>query len=366
MTLKASSASITVRIPNIDDLDAILSLLSKVFHKEFNREYISNKYFNNPMGACPVALVLAGGECVAFSGLLPVWFYHKDQKMKAALEADLAIIEAYRNIEVLLKLISLLKEQVIKEHILFSYSITNSNTASVMRVIWGKTFVAPVPALVKVLTYETGLKDTIPAAPILRTCLKSLSLINKMFFLLRTKPLLPMDIHQPDQLGHPFDIFSESLSVSDHRIRFSKDGAYLFWRYGQLPSGNSVRILTARSESGSLCAMAIVNVVEAKRLKRGRIYELCLQDVMPECKKRSFVKGVVRWFYSQNCDRIDCWNFSSDPLYPLLRKAGLVPRPKQDLQISYMMHDTRANGSLNAILRKSENWSFALGDTDMI
>jgi hypothetical protein len=366
MTQNASTTPVTAKIPCIDDIDAIISVLSRVFQKEFTREYIANKYFHNPSGSCPIALVMAGTECVAFSGLVPVYYYQNGKKMKAALEADLAILESHRNLEVLLKLISLLKEQVSREGILFSYSVTNADTASVMRVVWGKTFVAPVPVLVKVLTYETALKDATPGAPVLRIMLRAVSLLAKALFYLKGKSLSETSITTPDKLAQPFDVFDGRQPADDPRIRFSKDGAYLAWRYGGLPPGNPVHVLTAKRKSEQLCAVSIVNVVLAKGLKRGRIYDLYVLDPMTAHEKHDFVHGVVRWFYSQKCDRIDCWNFTQDPLHPYLRKAGLTPRPKDELQISYMIHDSVMGKELDTLLRRAENWSFSLGDTDMI
>ena len=86
------------------------------------------------------------------------------KKIRAAQEVDVAVSEQCRNLSVYLQLVAQLKEQIDRQGILLSYGVSNSNTADIARILWGKTDLAVVPRFVRVMKYNQALEKKVGSA----------------------------------------------------------------------------------------------------------------------------------------------------------------------------------------------------------
>ncbi len=357
--------SISIRIPGETDLPAIAGLLQQVLGKSITPLYLLHKYFRNPLGPSPMVMAKASGQCIAFMGLVVVEVYMREKKIRAAQEVDVAVSEQCRNLSVYLQLVAQLKEQIDRQGILLSYGVSNSNTADIARILWGKTDLAVVPRFVRVMKYNQALEKKVGSAFVSDFLSVIANRIKKSSLWFCPRLSSGFSIARMDQFGPEFERFSRQLAQC-RPVVLAKDERYLNWRYHAIWVGEVAQWKLIEKKTGEMAGFWIAGLIMTGGKKRGRIYELQIMPLISPKDKAACIAALLQWFYTNDCDVVDCWAMPADPLRPILRQTGFAPRPKEHIRLTFSLYGAKTNRTATDSLSNAENWSFSMGDTDIV
>jgi len=121
----------------------------------FPIEYLSWKYFANPLGPTATTVIYCDDTVVGFFGILAARFVVDGKDVLAGQGVDIAIDEPHRRLDLFIRLLKEIESRSRAKGIQFNYGTANVDIDELNEVLNFQTSVGCVPRLVRIMNFGT-------------------------------------------------------------------------------------------------------------------------------------------------------------------------------------------------------------------
>lgn len=349
-----------VRRVEKSDFSELTHVIRTVLGKEMSQEYWQWKYFSNPHGKSLSVVAVSNGKIVGLLGAVPVKFALNGDEVKAVQELDWAILDTYRELGLLLKMIHIARELMQTEDISIAYGISIPDTAELSCNLFGKIKITRAPRLAKIFNVTPFLKIALP--DILTGCIFPIvNMAIKARYL--RKPKIPphVKISELETFDSRFDVFGNQIKQY-YPIMIKRDSGYLNWRYRDCPD-QKYRIFCAElKESGEVMGYIVLGNQQREQHIAGQILDfLTINNTIDE----PLLDYALQIFHNSNVAVAWCWMFEHCHQFTELHKRGFKKRRKeQDLLFQNVGIGDSSLPKGDDFFQDISNWYLAIGDCD--
>jgi hypothetical protein len=344
------------------DLPGVAALINGVIGPGADERYLGWKYLEGITRKTASTVVLVGTRVVGFLGGIPARFLVDGREVIGVEEADSAVVEEYRRIDLGLGVVGFSARSYAEDGIFFTYGVTSKANAELNRTLLGMKEVARIPRLVKVIDIAPFLGKAVPSR-----CLSTpISRVANAVWFRRPfgTPRIPdgMRLDRLDGFDGRFDEFWERVK-GDYRVTLVRDAAYLNWRYAH-PANRVYDIFCLEREgTREVYGLLVLGVKREGGILRGQVMEILTpNDGGPEVAG-CLAGCAVDHFRRRRVDAVECWMFPHAHQHPGLARKGFVPRGKEHMRLHFRILGG-GGGEAEDVLTNSINWRFTMGDSD--
>jgi hypothetical protein len=384
------------------DAPNLVEFARKIFHSEWNTDFVHWKYFDNPAGRVygrvAEAVILdpdgsreAGGQeikPVGFYGNIPVRLKLGEQVVTGAQAVDAMIAPEARRLGLFVRLNQQTYTQMDQHGLVLDYALPNpaSEAGFVKRLGW--QLVGQVPRYVKILDFQTlpgdirqsGIKSLAFKAMILGMGLldSSKSSTKRVSNSLTGEDDIgrePLKIRLADAFDERCDSLWQEASAAFSNaevIAVQRDRVYLDWRYVKNPrprhTGKNYQILLA--ERGELLTgLAVLSFRDEITQRSAALTEWFVLPGDAEAGQALLAAAELS-ARQRACAQIQCWMLSQYTLYTNLLRRNRYLASASPYAPNYLRYTTpliiRQNPALNFTNDpgRIESWYLTMGDHD--
>jgi len=351
--------------PKEEDAEAISHLRGVVggnvaYYRGYTSpEYYRWKYFSSPIHRSCVRIARENDVLTGIVGATFKRITVGGRTLPCAELGDLLTHPEHRGKKICTRLVLEVLEQLRREGAQFSYGTPNENSYPVVAKLGFEDLFYLRP-LVKVLNIKNWWKKKYEGRALVRLGAPVNKVLTRVVFR-NARVALPSDVvlSKVPSFDERVNDLWKSTSGS-HQVAFSRDQAYLNWRYVEAPREYVIHAATIQEK---LIGYIVTHI--HKRMD-GLVYAYIADLVARDCDltlMRALASKSVDYCGTEGVDLLYAWVVDGSVLCKALRKASFKPTRRKLYFV--VRPETLEAGDL-ARMRNPDNWYFAMGDTDGI
>jgi GNAT superfamily N-acetyltransferase len=343
------------------DLPAISGLLERVFSVHFSIEYLSWKYFANPLGPTATTVIYCDDTVVGFFGIIAARFVVDGKDVLAGQGVDIAIDEPHRRLDLFIRLLKEIESRARARGIQFTYGTTNVDVDELNKVLNFQTSVGCVPRLVRMM--NAGALFANPEQSVPKKLLAgSIAAFNA--FSWKKTATFPSGarLSAVTRFDQRYDPLWERMAP-DKPVSAIRDHEYLNWRLIDAPI-KSTHVLCVETDAGDeVKGFIALQELSDKGFPRGIILDFAVPFSENPVVFRALLEAALNWFAVKKVGIVDCWMFENDRWYGEIRRYGFMSRRTDKARFHFSAIE-KGSPWIERALSQEKNWQLSIGDSD--
>jgi GNAT superfamily N-acetyltransferase len=343
------------------DLPAISGLLERVFSVHFSIEYLSWKYFANPLGPTATTVICCDDTVVGFFGIIATRFVVDGKEVLAGQGVDIAIDGPHRRLDLFIRLLKEIESRARARGIQFTYGTTNVDIDELNEVLNFQTSIGCVPRLVRIMNFGTVFSQSKQSLPkkLLAGSIAALTAFSRK----KTAPLPSgKRLLAVTRFDQRYDRLWERMAP-DKPVSAIRDYKYLNWRLIDAPI-ESKYVLSVETNAGNeVQGYIALQELSEKGFRRGIILDLAVPSSGNPMVFHALLDAALKWFEGKKVGIIDCWMFENDRWYGEIRRYGFMSRRTDKARFHFSAIDKDSPWIMN-MLSQEKNWQLSISDSD--
>jgi GNAT superfamily N-acetyltransferase len=343
------------------DLPAIAGLLERVFSVHFSIEYLSWKYFANPLGPTATTVIYCDDTVVGFFGILAARFVVDGKDVLAGQGVDIAIDEPHRRLDLFIRLLKEIESRSRAKGIQFNYGTANVDIDELNEVLNFQTSVGCVPRLVRIMNFGTVFSQSKQSLP--KKLLAGSIAVLTAFSRKKTATLPSGErLLAVTRFDQRYDRLWERMAP-DKPVSAIRGHEYLNWRIIDAPI-KSTRVLCVETDAGDeVKGFIALQELSDKGFRRGTILDFAVPFSENPIVFRALLEAALNWFAVKKVGIVDCWMFENDRWYGEIRRYGFMSR-RTDKARFHFSAIQKGSPWIENTLSQEKNWQLSISDSD--